>query len=183
MNCKRLNPKVVKVPDRGKRKVTDAARNPPRVGNGASSSGKLFYVPVVPLPTAAPSAEKHVDVPTPTIDAHAPVPPPTAETRVDVPPPAAAIPNDNATSAIPQPAATVQMPTQAMPTQAMPLSVPEVLPASLPSLASPVVVERSLEASASMTIPEAQEVAVLQQQHVHPSKNIQHGLDLWGQSL
>jgi len=48
-----------------------------------------------------------------------------------------------------------------------------------PSLASLVVVERSLAASASMTIPEEQEVVVLQQQHVHPSKNIQHGLDLW----
>jgi len=46
-------------------------------------------------------------------------------------------------------------------------------------LASPIVVERSLEVSASMSIPEAQEVVVLQQQHVHPSKNIQHGLDLW----
>jgi len=53
----------------------------------------------------------------------------------------------------------------------------EVLSGSRP--ASPIVVERSLEASASMTIPEAQEVVVLQQQHVHPSKNIQHGLDLW----
>ena len=80
----------------------------------------------------------------------------------------------NTTASIPLDLATVQMPTQAMP-----LSVPEVLPASLPSLASPVVVERFLEASASMTIPEAQEVAVLQQQQVHPSKNIQHGLDLW----
>jgi len=59
------------------------------------------------------------------------------------------------------------------------LSVPEVLSGSRPSLASPVVVDRSLEASASMTIPEAQEVVVLQQQHVHPSKNIQHDLDLW----
>jgi len=63
VKCKRLNPEVVKVPDRGKKKVTDAASNPPRVGNGASSSGTLCYVPVVPLPTAAPSAEKHVDVP------------------------------------------------------------------------------------------------------------------------
>jgi len=43
----------------------------------------------------------------------------------------------------------------------------EALSGSRPSLASPVVVERSLEASASMTIPEAQEVVVLQQQHVH----------------
>jgi len=40
------------------------------------------------------------------------------------------------------------------------------------SLASPVVVERSLAASASMTIPEEKEVVVLQQQHVHPIKNI-----------
>jgi len=38
--------------------------------------------------------------------------------------------------------------------------------------ASPVVVERSLEASASMTIPEAQEVVVLKQQHVHPNKKL-----------
>jgi len=53
----------------------------------------------------------------------------------------------------------------------------EVLFGSRP--VSPVVVERFVEASASMTIPEAQEVVVLQQQHVHPSKNIQHGLDLW----
>ena len=55
----------------------------------------------------------------------------------------------------------------------------EVHYGSRPSLASPVVVERSLAASASMTIPEEQEVVVLQQQHVHPSKKIQHGLDLW----
>ena len=85
MNCKRLNPEVVKVPDCGKKQVTDAASNPPRVGNGASSSGTLCYVPVVPLPTVAPSAEKHVVVPTPTTDAHALVPPPTAETRAVVP--------------------------------------------------------------------------------------------------
>jgi len=80
----------------------------------------------------------------------------------------------NTIASIPLDLAAVQMPTQATP-----LSVPEVLSGSRPSLASPVVVERSLEASASMTIPEAQEVVVLQQQHVHPSKNIQHGLDLW----
>lgn len=30
-----------------------------------------------------------------------------------------------------------------------------------------------------MAIPEAQEVVVLQQRHVHPNKNIQHSLDLW----
>jgi len=105
MNCKRLNPEVVKVPNRGKKKVIDAARNPSRVGNGASSSGTLCYVPVVPLPIVAPSAEKHLDVPTPTTDAYAPVPPPTAETRAAVPPPAAAIPNNNAISVIPQPSA------------------------------------------------------------------------------
>jgi len=274
VNCKRLNPEVVKVPDHGKKKVTDAASNPPRVGNGASSSGTLCYVPVVPLPTDAPSTEKHVDVPTPTSDAYAPVTPPTAETRAAVPPPAAAIPNNNAIFVIPQPSAaagdaagttcsnlqdffehipqgnlprpnipvleiakfvvnddvqlssetlpvnknnfsvehgeehdddddddvdffidedstataaskntTASIPldlaTVQMPTQATPLSVPEVISGSRPSLASPVVVKRSLEASASMTIPEAQKVVVLQQQHVHPSKNIQHGLDLW----
>ncbi|KEH19239.1 DUF4283 domain protein [Medicago truncatula] len=65
---------VVKVPDRGKKQVTDAASNPPLVGKGASSSGTLCYVP---LPTAA---ETHVVVPTPTAHAHAVVPPPTAET-------------------------------------------------------------------------------------------------------
>jgi hypothetical protein len=49
------------------------------------------------------------------------------------------------------------------------------------SLVSPVIVERSLAVSASMptTIQEEQVVAGLQQQEVHPNKNIQHGLDLW----
>jgi len=45
MNYKRLNPEVVKIPGRGKKQVTDAAINPPRVGKGASSSGTLCYVP------------------------------------------------------------------------------------------------------------------------------------------
>lgn len=49
------------------------------------------------------------------------------------------------------------------------------------SLVSPAIVERSLAVSASMptTIQEEQLVTELQQQEVHPSKNIQHGLDLW----
>ena len=311
MNCKRLNPEAVKVPDRGKKQVTDAASNPPRVGNRASSSGTLCYVP---LPTVAPSAETHAVVPTPTADAHADVPPPTAETCAAVPPTVAAIPDNNATYVVPKAAADyiagttcsnlqgfsepiprgnlprpnihvlelaesvmnddVQLSSETlpvnqnnfsvendeeqdedddevdffieedgtataapknttasipldlvavqMPTQATPLSVSDPLVAtstvgsqennalSIVVLekhnngrvqhdmelcekeydkqievlfgsrsASPVVVERSVEARASMTIPEAQEVVVLQQQHVHPNKNIQHGLDLW----
>jgi len=110
MNCKRLNPEVVKVPDRGKKQVTDAASNPPRVGKGASSSGTLCYVP---LPKAS---KTHVVVPTPTSDAHAVVPPPTVETCdvvpssttetcAAVPPTVAAIPNNIATSVVPQPSA------------------------------------------------------------------------------
>ena len=91
MNCKRLNPEAVKVPDRGKKQVTDAASNPPRAGNRASSSGTLCYVP---LPTVSPSAETHADVP-----------PPTAETCAAVPPTAAAIPDNNATSVVPKAAA------------------------------------------------------------------------------
>ncbi|RHN79268.1 hypothetical protein MtrunA17_Chr1g0175461 [Medicago truncatula] len=49
------------------------------------------------------------------------------------------------------------------------------------SLVSPVIVEQSLVVSASMptTIQEEQVVVELQQQEVHPSKNIQHSLDLW----
>jgi len=43
----------------------------------------------------------------------------------------------------------------------------------------PVGIERPLAASMPTTIPEEQEVVVLQHQGVHPSKNIQHGLDLW----
>jgi len=53
MNCKRLNPEGAKVPDRGKKQVTDA-NAPTRVGNDASSSGTLRYVQVVPPPAAAP---------------------------------------------------------------------------------------------------------------------------------
>ena len=108
MNCKRLNPDVVKVPDRGKKQVTNAASNPPSVGEGASSSGTLRYVP---LPKAA---ETHVVVPTPTVDAHVAVPPQTVETCAVVPPPiaetcaavtltAAAIPNNISTFVVPQP--------------------------------------------------------------------------------
>jgi len=57
----------------------------------------------------------------------------------------------------------------------------DVLSGSGHSLVSPVIVERFLVVSASMptTIQEEQVVAELQQQEVHPSKNIQHGLDLW----
>jgi len=44
---------------------------------------------------------------------------------------------------------------------------------------SPVVVEKTLAAIEHTSNPKEQEVVVLQQQHVHPSKNIQHGLDLW----
>jgi len=49
------------------------------------------------------------------------------------------------------------------------------------SLVSPVIVERSLAVSPSMPmkIQEEQVVAELQQQEVHPNKNIQRGLDLW----
>ena len=47
MNCKRLNPKAAKIPDCGKKQVTDA-KAPTRVGNGASFSGTLRYVQVVP---------------------------------------------------------------------------------------------------------------------------------------
>ena len=45
---------------------------------------------------------------------------------------------------------------------------------------SPVIVEGSLAVNASMptTIQEEQVVAELQQQEVHPSKNILYGLDL-----
>jgi len=47
-------------------------------------------------------------------------------------------------------------------------------------LVSPVIVEGSLAVNASMptTIQEEQVVAELQQQEVHPSKNILYGLDL-----
>jgi hypothetical protein len=47
------------------------------------------------------------------------------------------------------------------------------------SLVSPVIVEQSLAVSMPTTIQEEQVVVELQQQEVHPSKNIQHGLDLW----
>ena len=42
-----------------------------------------------------------------------------------------------------------------------------------------VVVEKTLAAIEHTSNPKEQEVVVLQQQHVHPSKNIQHDLDLW----
>ena len=42
-----------------------------------------------------------------------------------------------------------------------------------------VVVEKTLAAIEHTSNPKEQEVVVLQQQHVHPSKNIQHSLDLW----
>ena len=61
MSCKRLNPEAAKAPDRGKKHVTNAndkASNPPRVVNGASSSGTQRYVSVVPPPAAAPSAPR-----------------------------------------------------------------------------------------------------------------------------
>jgi len=82
MNCKRLNPEAAKVPDRGKKQVTEA-KAPTSVGNGASSSGTLRYVQVVPPLAAAPSAA----------------------TDTVVPPPTAAIPNDNTTAVVPQPSA------------------------------------------------------------------------------
>jgi len=41
-----------------------------------------------------------------------------------------------------------------------------------------VVVEKTLAATEHTSNPREQEVVVLQQQHVHPSKNIQHDLDL-----
>jgi len=49
------------------------------------------------------------------------------------------------------------------------------------SLVLPVVIEQPLAENVSMPtiIQEEQVVASLQQQEVHPSKNIQHGLDLW----
>jgi len=49
------------------------------------------------------------------------------------------------------------------------------------SLVSPVVVERSLPENTSMptSIQEEKVVTDLQQQEVHPSKNIQAGLELW----
>ncbi|KEH17480.1 DUF4283 domain protein [Medicago truncatula] len=287
-----FNVEVVKVPDCGKKQVTNAASNPPRVGKGASSSATLCYVP---LPKAI---ETHVVVPTPTANAHAVVPPPTTETCAAVPQqqlpspiilhhllsfhhqlqpvrqqvPLAAtckvflnlflkerifdglslgakergfgtdldralavlshhtaknrmmmmtliffIDEDgtataapkNTTTSIPLVLAAVQVPdplvVDSQDDNALSIVVPEkhnndrvqhdmelcekeydmqveALSGSRPSLASPVVVERSLEASASMTIPEAQDAqenVVLQQQHVHPSKNIQHSLDLW----
>jgi len=79
MNCKRLNPEAAKVPDRGKKQVTDP-KAPTRVGNITSSSGTLRYVQVVPPLAAAPSAATHTVVP----------------------PPTAAIPNDNITVIVPQ---------------------------------------------------------------------------------
>jgi len=80
MNCKRLNPEVAKVPDRGKKQVIDA-KALTRVGNHTSSSATLRYVQVVPPPAASPSAATHTVVP----------------------PPTAIIPNDNITAAVPQP--------------------------------------------------------------------------------
>jgi len=52
---------------------------------------------------------------------------------------------------------------------------------SCSSLVLPVVIEQPLAKNVSMptTIQEQQVVASLQQQEVHPNKNIQHGLDLW----
>jgi hypothetical protein len=49
------------------------------------------------------------------------------------------------------------------------------------SLVLPVVIEQPLAENVSMpmTIQEEQVVADLQQLEVHPSKNIQHGLDFW----
>jgi len=88
-----LNSEAAKVNDRGKKKVPET-NNQPRVVKGASSSGTLCYVPVVPPPTAA------------TIDAtatQAVVPTPTAATtdaiatQVVVPPPDAATTDENAT--------------------------------------------------------------------------------------
>jgi len=42
-----------------------------------------------------------------------------------------------------------------------------------------VGIERPLAISMPATIPKEQEVVVLQKQGVHPSKKIQHSLDLW----
>jgi len=50
---------------------------------------------------------------------------------------------------------------------------------SRPPSLLPVEIEHPLAASMPTTIPEEQEVVVLQKQGVHPSKNIQHDLDLW----
>ncbi|XP_024627637.2 uncharacterized protein [Medicago truncatula] len=47
------------------------------------------------------------------------------------------------------------------------------------ALKSPVVVEPPSVVSGSMPTEKEQDVVILQKQEVHPSKNIQHGLDLW----
>jgi len=65
---------------------------PPRVVNGASSSGTLRYVSVVPHIIAAPSAATHTAAP-PSVAA------PSAATHTVVPLPTAAIPNATETSA------------------------------------------------------------------------------------
>jgi len=44
---------------------------------------------------------------------------------------------------------------------------------------SPMVAESSSVVDGGMPTANEQELVILQRQEVHPSKNIQHGLDLW----
>jgi len=117
---------VTKAPDRGKKHVTDTndkARNPPRAGNKASSSGTQRYVLVVPPPAAAPFAATHIVVPSPTVaipnvptttaapqpsDNVVPTPTiaiPNVSTSTDVPQPSTATHNDHTSTVAPQPSA------------------------------------------------------------------------------
>ena len=110
-NCKWLNPEAAKVNDRGKKQVPET-NNQPRVVKGASSSGTLRYVPVVPPPTAATidATTTQADVPPPivvTADATAtqPTVPVAATTHGNATQfvvPTAATTNENVTQPLPQ---------------------------------------------------------------------------------
>ena len=102
-NCKWLNLEAAKVNDRGKKQVPET-NNQPCVVKGASSSGTLRYVSVVPPPTAATidATATQVDVPPPiVVTANA------TATQAAVPPPTAATTDGNATQfAVPTAATT-----------------------------------------------------------------------------